>query len=486
MNPDLPSQGELTSRSPADLNDVVGVFPYSVAAAQEAVARARIAQPAWAQRSLAERVGFLATLRERFVANAGELSQLLSREVGKPRWQAAQEAALLPAKIDSFLSDGLPLVQSYAPPGAHGEWRFRPHGVMAVLGPFNFPIHLPNGHIVPALALGNTVVFKPSELTPAVGAMYERCAREAGLPEGVFNLVQGERSVGSYLSTDADVDGVLFTGSVGTGTAIARANADRPGKMLALELGGKNAALVFDDADFAHALSQVAYGAFITAGQRCSSTSRCLVQRRLLPRFSEALVQVAAQIKVGHPSGDVFMGPLITATARERFMSAVGHASSEGAQTLLEPMVPSTSHPGHYLRPSVHMVTKPLADSRYQRNELFGPDVALYAFDDDDQALALANDTPFGLVASVFTARRERFDWLSSRLRAGVINWNAPTVGASGKLPFGGVGLSGNHRPAGAFSSLYCAWPAAILEGTPHDPAKPKASVPGFPDVQGS
>ncbi len=478
------SEGALTSRSPADLGDLVGVFPYSVTAAEQAVARAREAQPGWAQRPLSERLALLQALRARFAARAAEISELLSREVGKPRWEAAQEAALLPAKIDSFLAEGLPLVQGRAPPGANGEWRFRPHGVVAVLGPFNFPVHLPNGHIVPALALGNSVVFKPSELTPAVGVLYERCVREAGFPEGVFSLVQGERQVGAYLSAQAEVDGILFTGSVSTGAAIARANAENPGKLLALELGGKNAALVFEDADFAQALYQVAYGAFVTAGQRCASTSRCLVQRSLLPRFSEALVRVAGGLQVGHFSEDVFMGPLITAEATDRFLAAVQRSSSEGTDALLPPERFTASRPGHYLRPSVHLVQRRLADSHYQRDELFGPDVALYAFDDDDEGLAIANDSPYGLAASVFTASAERFDWMSSRLKAGVINWNAATVGASGKLPFGGTGLSGNHRPAGAFSSLYCAWPVAISHGAPFDPAAPGAIAPGMRSFQ--
>jgi succinylglutamic semialdehyde dehydrogenase len=478
------SDGELTSRSPADLDDVVGVFPYSVAAATTAVEGAREAQPAWAQRPIGERLALLQALRARFLARAGELAEMLSREVGKPRWEAAQEAALLPAKIDSFLSEGLLLVEGRSPLGVKGEWRFRPHGVMAVLGPFNFPVHLPNGHIVPALGLGNTVVFKPSELTPAVATIYERCVREAGIPEGVFAVVQGEREVGAYLAVDAPVDGVLFTGSVATGTRIAQGNADKPGKILALELGGKNPALVFDDADFAQAVYQVAHGAYATAGQRCSSTSRCLVQRGLMPRFADALVGLASELRVGHFSEDVFMGPLISEGARERFLGAVGRPAEEGAQALLPSSVSTAARPGHYLRPSVHLVQQRIPHSHYQRDELFGPDVALYPFDDDEEALAIANDTDFGLVASVFTASRPRFEWLAARLRAGVINWNAPTVGASGKLPFGGIGLSGNHRPAGAFSSRYCAWPLAIQEGGPFDAAAPGALSPGMPRLQ--
>jgi succinylglutamic semialdehyde dehydrogenase len=485
-------EDELVSRSPADLRDVVGTFPYSLDRAEEAVGEARAAQPAWAHRRLEERLNLLAALRERFLANAGEFTTLLCREVGKPRWEAAQEAALLPAKIDSFLAEGLPLVRTHVPAGVTGEWRFRPHGVMAVIGPFNFPVHLPNGHIVPALALGNTVVFKPSELTPALGALYERCVQEAGFPMGVFSVIQGDRSIGAYLSQEADVDGILFTGSVATGIAIARANADRPGKILALELGGKNAALVFDDSDVDQALQQVAYGGFITTGQRCSSTSRCLVQRGLLPRFSQALADLARKISVGHYAEPVFMGPLISAPARERYLATLKRAPQEGAEVMLESIVPDTTAPGHYVGPSVHLIQTPHADSRYQTDELFGPDIAVRGFDDDDDALAIANETAFGLVASVFTSKKERFEWLAERLRAGVINWNAPTVGASGKLPFGGIGLSGNHRPAGAFSSLYCAWPVALLEGAPlatgkpGEPGRTGSLAPGFPEVHGS
>jgi succinylglutamic semialdehyde dehydrogenase len=204
----------------------------------------------------------------------------------------------------------------------------------------------------------------------------------------------------------------------------------------------------------------------------------------LLPRFAEALVRLASELRVGHFSEDVFMGPLISDAARERFLQALSRPEEQGAQALLPSRICTAARPGHYLRPSVHLVQKRMAGSRYQEDELFGPDVALYAFDDDEEALAIANDTDFGLVASVFTANRERFEWLAARLRTGVINWNAPTVGASGKLPFGGIGLSGNHRPAGVFSSRYCAWPVAIHEGARFDPSAPGTLAPGMPRLQ--
>jgi succinylglutamic semialdehyde dehydrogenase len=473
-------EGELVSVSPADLDDAIGVFPHSVETALRAVAAARAAQPGWAALPMADRTRALGRLRERFAAHAEEIARALAREVGKPLWEARQEASLLAAKIDSTLGEGLRLIATHAPPGVSGEWRYRPHGVLAILGPFNFPVHLPNGHVVPALLTGNTVVLKPSELTPAVGALYARIVDEAGLPPGVFNLVQGGRAVGEALARDAAVDGILFTGSLAVGSALARANADRPGKLLALELGGKNAGVVLDDADLDLAVYGVAYGAFATAGQRCSATSRCVVARRLLEPFTLRLVRLASGLGVGHfDDPAVFMGPLISERARATFLEALRRAPDEGAVARLAPRIPEVGRRGHYLRPSVHEVVRRLPDSHYQRDELFGPDVALYAVDSDEEALAVANDSRFGLCASVYTASRERFERLAQGLRAGVVNWNSPTVGASGKLPFGGVGDSGNHRPAGIFSSLYCAWPMAVSYG----PATldPKTIAPGIP-----
>jgi succinylglutamic semialdehyde dehydrogenase len=465
-------EGALEPRSPADLADGLGRFPYSVPAARAAVTAAREAQPGWVALPSAERFEALQRLKQRFLARAAEIARAISRAVGKPAWEAAQEAALLAAKIDLTLSEGAALVAPHRVSGIDAAWRYRPHGVMAVLGPFNFPLHLPNGHLIPALALGNSVVFKPSELTPSVGALYAQCVDEARLPPGVFNLVQGERSVGEFLSAEAQVDGVLFTGSTAVGTAIARANASRPGKLLALELGGKNAALVLEDADLEMAVRQVAFGAYATAGQRCSATSRCLVARSLLDRFADRLVHLTRRLRVGHFDDPVFMGPLISATARERFLSVCVEGRSRGAEPLLLPEVAQASREGHYVRPGVHLVRRRDADSSYQRDELFGPDIALYPVDSEEEAIALANDSRYGLCAAVFCADRARFEAIAARLRAGVIHWNGATVGASGRLPFGGVGDSGNLRPAGIFSSLYCAWPSAIAYGPIELPAE--------------
>ena len=476
----MSATGELRVHSPGDLDGPERVFPWSLDVASAAVDRARAAQPAWEALGQAQRLDFLRKLRERFVAHKDDFALLLGIEVGKPLWEGAQEAQLLVGKIDATLAHGLQLVAPHRlGDGAAGEWRARAHGVLAVLGPFNFPVHLPNGHIVPALALGNTVVFKPSELTPACGALYAQCVAEAGFPAGVCQVVQGERTLGAYLSGEAAVDGVLFTGSVSVGNAIARANADKPGKILALELGGKNAAIVFADTDLDRAAYQIAFGGYVTAGQRCSSTSRCLVDRSVLDALQAKLAALARGLTVGpFEAPGTFMGPLITAEARERFL-----AQLRGAGPNAEPIVAprETSLPGkrgHFVRPSLHRVEAWRPAEPYQAQELFGPDIALHGFDSEDEAVALANGTRFGLCAAVYSADRARFERLSGSLRAGVINWNSPTVGASGKLPFGGVGDSGNHRPAGIFSALYCSWPVALSYGATGP--SPDAPTPGL------
>ena len=473
----MSSSGELRVLSPGDLDAPARVYPWSRSTAESAVAKARNAAPQWAATPLPARLELLKALRARFVAHKDAFARLLGVEVGKPLWEGAQEAQLLANKIDSTLDEGLKLVAPHQPAGVDGEWRYRPHGVLVVIGPFNFPVHLPNGHIVPALAMGNTVLFKPSELTPAVGALYGQCVAEAGFPDGVFQIVQGERSIGEYLSQDAEVDGVLFTGSVAVGNAIARANVDRPGKLLALELGGKNAALVFEDADLDRAAYQVAYGAYITAGQRCSSTSRVRVQRSAVDRVQAKLTAIAKNAVVGHfENAGAFLGPLVSEAAKAKFIAAVAAADATAIVRSGEATVAGKR--GHYLRPSLHRVERLSPGSPYQTQELFGPDLAIYVFSDEAEGLALANDTEFGLCASVFTGDRARFDRLADGLRAGVINWNSPTVGASGKLPFGGVGNSGNHRPAGIFSALYCSWPAALSYGL--SGPSPAAPAPGL------
>lgn len=464
--------GEIDVRSPADLDDVVGRFPTQTSHVDDAVEAARRAADAWERTSLDDRIALVRRFGEELRLREDELTQRLSREVGKPAWEARTEVRALQSKIDVTVNDGLALVRGFAIDGGKHECIYRPHGVLAVIGPYNFPLHLPHGHIVPALLTGNTVVFKPSEVAPATAQLYAEAAQAAGFPAGVFNQVQGRGAEGARLTAHPDVDGVLFTGSYDTGVAITKANAARPGCMLALELGGKNTAVVLADAPWDKTLHDVLFSAFVTAGQRCTAVSRVVVERPVADRFIEEFCRRASRLAVGHWSQpDVFMGPVATRAGWEKFHWAQEAALQDGARVALASGEVQAGRRGYYVSPSVHVVDRPQRGSAYQHTEIFAPDVAVYVADDLEHACAVADDTDYGLAASVFTESEASFQASAARLRVGCLGWNSPTVGSSSKMPFGGVRRSGNHRPAALFSTLYCTYPVAVTRGVSQLPA---------------
>jgi succinylglutamic semialdehyde dehydrogenase len=458
------ADGIIEDRSPGDLSVVLGRHGWAYDQVDRAVSAARAAQPAWAQRPLAERGALVRRIGEVLAAREEELARAIALDVGKPLWEARVEAQSSAAKAAITVDDGLKLVATFGAPGqANAECRFRPLGVAAVLGPFNFPVHLPNGHVLPALACGNTVVFKPSEIAPHAAEVYARCIVEAGVPAGVFNLVQGPGPVGALLAAHQGIDAVLFTGSWNVGQAIQRACLGQT-KLLALEMGGKNAAIVLRDADLDKAIYDAVFSAFVSAGQRCTAAGRLIVEGP--PERADAIaarVAAAAQrLSIGHPLRDgVFMGPLASEAAVEKFFAGIRSAP----EAILEsrPLSPGGLR-GCYVTPSVHRVHE-RTGSVYEREELFGPDLGVYHAATAEEAVSIANATEYGLAASVHTSSRDSFERCLSLLECGVVNWNAPTVGASGRLPFGGLKRSGNHRPAGLYSTLYCAAPVAVMHG---------------------
>ncbi|HWE25147.1 MAG TPA: aldehyde dehydrogenase family protein [Myxococcales bacterium] len=461
------ADGVLEIRSPADLSAVLGRHAWAVAQVDRAVDAARTAQPSWAARRIEDRAALVRRIGEVLAAREEELARSIALEMGKPLWEARVEVQACVAKAKITIEDGLKLVTGFEAAGqANAECRFRPLGVAAVLGPFNFPIHLPNGHILPALACGNTVVFKPSEIAPGTAEVYVRCLVEAGVPGGVVNLVQGPGPVGAALAAHPRVDAVLFTGSWGVGQAIERACHGQT-KLLALEMGGKNAAIVLRDADLDKAIYDAVFSAFVTAGQRCTAASRLIVEGppARADTVAARVAALAQRLSIGHPLKDgVFMGPLASERALEKFLSGI--ASAPEPILAQRPVSPGGLR-GCYVTPGVHRVRE-RTGSPYEREELFGPDLAVHHASSADEAVAIANATDYGLAASVHTNSRAAFEHCLAQLECGVVNWNAPTVGASGRLPFGGLKRSGNHRPAGLFSSLYCAAPVAILQGEQH------------------
>lgn len=462
------SDGSFKDVSPSDLNDTILVVPFKRDHMDEACKAAREAYLPWARKTLEERRGYLLRLKEIFDKNIDEMAELIARDTGKPLWETLTEAKALSSKIDITLNFSLKTVaEEHIPnalPQVEGVIRYKPRGVMAVIGPFNFPAHLPNGHIIPSLIAGNTVVYKPSEQTPAVGQFYAQLFEKAEFPKGVFNMVQGDGESGRKLILNETVDGILFTGSYEVGLKIKQETVHHYWKILALEMGGKNATIVWDDTDMDKAIYETLVGAFMSTGQRCACTSRVIVHDRIADEFTEKFYQAAKKLSIGHWSENPFMGPLINAGAVEKYVRFQEIANRENCENVMRGKSLDLKHKGYYVTPSIHLVKKYDPNSVYQKSEIFGPNVAIYRSSDFSKALEIVNSTGYGLVAALFTKNRELYEQALLEARVGLLNWNRTTNGASSRLPFGGMGKSGNDRPSGHFAIQYCTVPIASLE----------------------
>ncbi|EZH79343.1 succinylglutamate-semialdehyde dehydrogenase [Ectopseudomonas composti] len=461
----LPGQGEsLQSLDPVSQAVLWQGQGATAAQVDAAVAAARGAFSLWAAHSLDGRIAVLERFAACLKSRADEVARAIGEETGKPLWEAATE-------VNSMVGKVAISIQSYrertgeksGPLGdATAVLRHKPHGVVAVFGPYNFPGHLPNGHIVPALLAGNCVLFKPSELTPKVAELTVQCWIEAGLPEGVLNLLQGGRETGVALAGHPGIDGLFFTGSSRTGNLLHAQFAGRPDKILALEMGGNNPLIVDQVADVDAAVYTIVQSAFISAGQRCTCARRLLVPQgewgdALLAR----LVQVVGQIKVGRfdEQPAPFMGSVISLQAAAQLMQAQQHLLAGGATALLAMTQPQAD--AALLTPGILDVT---AVNDRPDEEFFGPLLQVIRYDSFEAAIAQANATVYGLAAGLLSDSRARFEqfWLHSR--AGILNWNKQLTGAASTAPFGGIGASGNHRASAYYAADYCAYPVAGLE----------------------
>nr|WP_024307635.1 MULTISPECIES: succinylglutamate-semialdehyde dehydrogenase [unclassified Pseudomonas] len=429
-----------------------------------AVTAARQAFSAWAGQSLDSRIAVLERFAVYLKDRAQQLAQAIGEETGKPLWEAATE-------VNSMVGKVAISIQSYRErtgekSGTLGDatavLRHKPHGVVAVFGPYNFPGHLPNGHIVPALLAGNCVLFKPSELTPKVAELTLHCWIEAGLPEGVLSLLQGGRETGVALAGHPGIDGLFFTGSSRTGNLLHAQFAGRPDKILALEMGGNNPLIVDQVADVDAAVYTIVQSAFISAGQRCTCARRLLVpQGQWGDALLARLVQVAGQLRVGRfdEQPAPFMGSVISLQAAAQLMQAQQDLLAGGATALLAMTQPQAS--SALLTPGILDVS---AVAERPDEEFFGPLLQVIRYDSFESAIAEANATAYGLAAGLLSDSRARFEqfWLHSR--AGIVNWNKQLTGAASTAPFGGIGASGNHRASAYYAADYCAYPVAGLE----------------------
>ena len=436
--------------------------PVGDAAAE--VAAARAAWPGWAAHSVTYRIETLRRFANVVRSREAEFAELIARETGKPFWEAKTEVNSVIAKVEisiSAYSERTPTSRLEAALGNKVTVRHKPHGVLAVLGPYNFPAHLPNGHIVPALIAGNAVVFKPSEKTPATGAFLVDCFREAGVPEGVIRLLIGGPAEGKSLAGQAGIDGLLFTGSVGAGMALHRQFAENPNKILALELGGNNPIVVWDSPDLQSAATIVVQSAFLSAGQRCTAARRLIVEDGKHEGLVGEICKLIDRIIVDQPMADPqpFMGPVIDLVTAEILQDRFIGLMMKGGKPIRRLERPFEERP--YLTPSLIDMTD--AKDRLDE-ELFGPVLQMIRVKDFDAAIDEANNTRFGLAASVLTKDPALYDRFWANVRAGVINWNRPTNGAPSNAPFGGVGFSGNHRPSAFYAADYCAYPVTSVE----------------------
>ncbi len=428
------------------------------------VERARRAWPAWAAQSLTTRMETVRRFANEVRKENETFAELIARETGKPMWEARTEVEAVINKVEISIraySDRTGQKRLDSALQGTAAVRHKPHGVMAVLGPYNFPAHLPNGHIVPALIAGNAVIFKPSEKTPAVGEFLLKCFHKAGLPAAVAQLVVGGPDEGKSLVAHRGVDGVLFTGSAQAGIAINKKLATQPGKIVALEMGGNNPMIVWDTPLFMDAASLVIQSAFTTAGQRCSAARRLIVKSSMYDGLMEEVKKLADRIIVGGPMDDPqpFMGPVIDNDAADQLTESFLYLLSNGGKAIKHLIKPQDDLP--FLSPSIIDTTK-MADR--PDVELFGPLLQVIRVDDFDEAIAEANNTRFGLAASLVGGTPQEYNRFWANIRAGIVNWNRPTNGASSAAPFGGTGLSGNHRPSAFYAADYCAYPVASTE----------------------
>jgi succinylglutamic semialdehyde dehydrogenase len=428
------------------------------------VATARAAWPEWVAHSVAYRIETLRRFANVVRAKTDQFAGLIARETGKPLWEAKTEVGAVINKVEisvAAYAERTPQRKLEAALGSKIAVRHKPHGVLAVLGPFNFPAHLPNGHIVPALIAGNAVVFKPSEKTPASGAFLIDCYHEAGVPEGVVRLLIGGPEQGRALASQPGIDGLLFTGSARAGMALHKHFAETPNKILALELGGNNPIVAWNPKDVEAAAAIVVQSAFLSAGQRCTAGRRLIVQDGRESALIDAITRLIDRIIVGEPFAEPqpFMGPVIDEGAANLLQEQWVALMMKGGRPIRRLERRSNDKP--FLTPALIDVT----DAKDRPDEeMFGPVLQMIRVADFDAAIDEANATRFGLAASLIGGSPEQYDKFWANVRAGVINWNKPTNGAPSNAPFGGIGLSGNHRPSAYYAADYCAYPVTSSE----------------------
>ena len=475
------SGNPLVSIDPSNNKIIWSSAPATKQNIEDAVSTATKAFCSWARLSSLERIQFIQKFEEKLKERRDYLAKIISLETGKPLWESKNEVDLMILKVNIS-------IKAYHERCSETEihltnqksiTRHRPQGILVVLGPYNFPGHLPNGHIIPALLSGNTVIFKPSELTPYVGQETVAIWEEAGLPHGVLNLVLGGKEVGAELCESKGIHGILFTGSWNTGSILTKKYSLHPNKILALEMGGNNCIVLGN----CHNLEAAAYttliSAYITTGQRCTCARRLIVPKTNQgDHFLKLLINMIQKISVGKPTDtpEPFMGPLISAEAAKLLLQAQEKLIKLGGKPIIE--MKKININDTFVSPGLIDVSdiENLPDEEY-----FGPLLQLIRVKDFNTALREANNTEYGLSASLLSDDKYEYETFFNIVRAGIINWNVPTIGASSAAPFGGIGKSGNYHPSGYYAVDYTTYPVASLESQFLE--FPKTVFPGLESI---
>ncbi len=430
----------------------------------EVVARGRRAWPAWAAQSLATRMEMMRRFANEVRKDHDKLAELIARETGKPMWDARAEVEQVVARVEiSIRANSERNAQRKLDNALQGSTavRHKPHGVLAVITPFNQPALLPISHILPALIAGNAIVLKPSEKTPATAEMLAKCFNRAGISAAVVQVLPGGPNEGQELVAHEGIDGVLFSGSAHVGIGINRKLATRPDKMVSLHMGGNNPIVAWDTPKVADAAVLIVQSAFANSGQHCAAARRLIVKDAIYDELIAELKSLTDRIIVGSQFDEPppFMGPVIDNLSADGLTESFLYMLSNGGRAIKHLKRMDDDRP--FLTPAIIDTTAMLDRPDV---ELFGPILQVIRVNEFDEAIAEANNTRFGLTASLIGGSPQEYNRFWANIRAGVVNWNRPTVGTSPGAPLGGLGLSGNHRPGAYYAADYCAYPVSSAE----------------------
>ncbi len=445
--------------NPSDTGDIIGSYARaSRQQAEDAIGAARAAFPAWSRSGIQQRHDILAKVASEIMARKDELGRLLAREEGKTLAEAIGEVGRAGQIFDFFAGEVLRLAGekiASTRPGVEVEVTREPVGVIGIITPWNFPIAIPAWKIAPALAYGNCVVFKPAELVPGSAWALSDIIVRAGAPEGVFNLVMGRGSVvGETMLNDDRVDAITFTGSVATGKKVAAACVEHMRKFQ-LEMGGKNPMVVLDDADLKVAVECAVNGAYFSTGQRCTASSRLIVTEGIHDKFVDALTDRLKGLVVDDALDTAtHIGPVVDQSQLDQDNSYIDIGKAEGANLAWGGERLNRSKPGFYLQPA--LFTETTSDMRINREEIFGPVASVMRVKDYEEALAKANDTPFGLSSGICTTSLKHASHFRRNAEAGMVMVNLPTAGVDYHVPFGGrKGSSYGPREQGRYAAEF-------------------------------